>query len=46
MVLAVQGKKPSYTYKPAWGDGIIKLSLGLVSLRPLLVLQLGLVLTS
>lgn len=31
VVLAVRGKKPSYTYKPAWGDGIIKLTLGLVS---------------
>lgn len=43
MVLAVQGKKPSYTYKPAWGDGVIKLTLGLVSVRPLLVLGLVLI---
>jgi hypothetical protein len=34
VVLAARGKKPSYTYKPAWGDGIIKLTLGLVSAAP------------
>ncbi|KAK4108052.1 FAD/NAD(P)-binding domain-containing protein [Canariomyces notabilis] len=31
VVLAVRGKKPRYTYKTQWGDGVIKLTLGLVS---------------
>ncbi|KAL2131961.1 hypothetical protein VTI74DRAFT_4416 [Chaetomium olivicolor] len=29
VVLAAKGKKPTYTYKPSWGDGVIKLTLGL-----------------
>ncbi|GAB1313713.1 hypothetical protein MFIFM68171_03923 [Madurella fahalii] len=29
VVLAVRGKKPSHTYRPQWGDGVIKLTLGL-----------------
>jgi apoptosis-inducing factor 2 len=41
VVLAVKGKKPSYTYEPAWGDGVIKLTLGLVSAALLLILGLG-----
>lgn len=44
MILAVKGKKPSYTYESAWGDGMIKLTLGLVSAPFLLIL--GLALTS
>lgn len=30
IVLAARGKKPCCTYEPAWGDGVIKLTLGLV----------------
>jgi hypothetical protein len=41
VVLGVKGKKPSYTYEPAWGDGVIKLTLGLVSAPLLLILGLG-----
>ncbi|KAL0934151.1 uncharacterized protein CTRU02_210950 [Colletotrichum truncatum] len=29
LVLALQGKKPSNLYSPAWADGVIKLTLGL-----------------
>ncbi|KAK4152282.1 apoptosis-inducing factor 2 [Chaetomidium leptoderma] len=29
VVLAATGKEPSYTYSPGWGDGVIKLTLGL-----------------
>ncbi|KAK3303902.1 uncharacterized protein B0T15DRAFT_494401 [Chaetomium strumarium] len=29
VVLMVRGKEPKYTYTPAWGDGVIKLTLGL-----------------
>lgn len=31
ILLAIHGKKPRYPYKPQWGDGLIKLTLGLVS---------------
>lgn len=31
VVLAARGKKPRHTYTPQWGDGVIKLTLGLVS---------------
>lgn len=31
LLLSIHGKKPRYTYKPQWGDGLIKLTLGLVS---------------
>jgi NADH dehydrogenase FAD-containing subunit len=34
VVLAAWDKKPSYIYEPGWGDGVIKLSVGLVSARP------------
>jgi NADH dehydrogenase FAD-containing subunit len=31
VVLAVQGKEPTKYYTPTWADGVIKLTLGLVS---------------
>jgi NADH dehydrogenase FAD-containing subunit len=31
VVLAVQGKEPAHYYTPTWADGVIKLTLGLVS---------------
>lgn len=31
VLLAVRGKKPAYEYRNNWADGIIKLTLGLVS---------------
>lgn len=31
VVLAVQGREPSKLYTPSWADGVIKLTLGLVS---------------
>ncbi|KAH8885538.1 FAD/NAD(P)-binding domain-containing protein [Thozetella sp. PMI_491] len=29
IALAIRGRKPKYTYTPQWGDGVIKLTLGL-----------------
>ena len=34
IVLAARGKKPKYNYTTQWGDGVIKLTLGLVSTPP------------
>lgn len=31
VVLAAMGKMPRHKYKPHWADGVIKLTLGLVS---------------
>lgn len=31
VVLAIQGKEPARFYDPTWADGVIKLTLGLVS---------------
>lgn len=31
IVLAIQGKEPTNFYTPTWADGVIKLTLGLVS---------------
>lgn len=33
ILLDIYGKKPRYPYKPQWGDGLIKLTLGLVSIQ-------------
>ena len=30
VILVTRGKEPRYTYTPQWGDGLIKLTLGLV----------------
>jgi hypothetical protein len=34
VVLATQGKPPKHTNYPFWGDAVIKLTLGMVSLCP------------
>lgn len=31
VILATRGKQPRHKYTPQWGDGLIKLTLGLVS---------------